>query len=232
MITLCGTVPYSLYIIGAAKTGNVNAALLLLAEIIFTVIFTPFIGEKTSAQKIIGASVVLVGAAVIMYHPGTPVISHFGDVLVILSTLLYPVNNFYGKKALNFLSPSIIIFGRLFLGGIFLSLLALVVEPAAIWFSVFSLNWPIILSYGLIILFISRIMWYKGLKHLDISKAVLLGMTFPAFSILILLYLGQQISGREWLGFLVLMIGTMVTVFRPSVNQAHTKYALEPEPEP
>jgi len=42
--------------------------MLLLAEIVFTMIFTPFIGEKNTALKMLGAGGVFVGALFIMYQ--------------------------------------------------------------------------------------------------------------------------------------------------------------------
>lgn len=226
VIAVCGIIiPPALYFLGASKTSSVNAALLLLSEIIFTVIFTPFIGEKNTVLKISGAAIVLFGAAIILYRPGAPVVSHSGDLLIILSTVLYPFSNFYGKKVLHLLSPATILFARFFIGGIFLFIIARLIEPSAAPLALFIAHWPLITSYSLIILVFSRILWYKGLKQVDISKAVLLGMTFPAFSMLILFMRGEPISTREWVGFAVLMVGTMLVVLRPSVDQTTTKYA-------
>ena len=63
MITLCIVIiPNSLFFIGARQTSGVNASFLLLSEIIFTVLFTPFIGEKTTRDKLLGAGGVFFGA--------------------------------------------------------------------------------------------------------------------------------------------------------------------------
>ncbi len=49
MITLfIVVIPYSLFFVGASNTSGVTSSMLLLSEIIFTLIFTPFIGEKNT----------------------------------------------------------------------------------------------------------------------------------------------------------------------------------------
>lgn len=111
-------IAYSLLFIGTSMTSGINTYLLLLSEIIFTLIFTPFIGEKTTKYKLLGALGVFFGTLFILYN-GTLNLN-WGDLLIILSTLTYPLGNFYAKKALNKLAPSVILFVRFLLGGLFI----------------------------------------------------------------------------------------------------------------
>lgn len=91
-------IPYSLFFIGSSKTSGINSSILLLTEIIFTLIFTPFVGEKTTAFKIVGALGVLIGAALILYNGFFRL--NIGDFLIIASTITYPLGNYYSKKHL------------------------------------------------------------------------------------------------------------------------------------
>ena len=224
MITICIVIiPYSLFFIGAGKTSGINTALLLLSEIIFTLIFTPFIGEKTTVAKLIGACGVFLGSAFILYRGSFHM--NLGDVLVILSTAPYPVGNFYAKKALSQVSPSIILLVRFFLGGLFLLVLSIVLEKPSGMNDVIAANWPIIALTGFVLLGAGKIVWYEALDRLDISKAISLSMTFPLFSLVILTgFYKEPVSRQQAIGIAVMMVGVFFSARRSSVDPTLTKY--------
>ncbi len=227
MITLCIVIiPYILFFIGSSMTSGINTSLLLLSEIIFTLIFTPLVGEKTTIEKLIGAAGVFIGALLILYN-GTFHLNT-GDVMVISSTATYPVGNFYAKKALNRVSPSIILFVRFFLGGLFMLPIALLAERQSDVTTIISGDWPLLLLTGLILLGVGKIIWYEALSRLDISKAISLGMTFPLFSIALLAgILKEPLSRYQWAGIGVMMVGVFFSIRRLSTDPALTRYGPE-----
>jgi O-acetylserine/cysteine efflux transporter len=224
MITLCIVIiPYTLFFIGAGKTSGLNTSLLLLSEIIFTLLFTPLIGEKTTIEKLIGASGVFCGAALILYRGSFHL--NTGDVLVILSTATYPVGNFYAKKALAQVSPPVILLVRFFFGGLFLLLLSMFMEASSISSAIIVRNWPLLALTGFVLLGAGKIVWYEALDRLDISKAISLSMTFPLFSLIILtVFFEETVSSQQAIGIAVMMIGVFYSAKRSSVNPATTKY--------
>lgn len=218
-------IPYILLFIGASKTSGVNTAVLLLCEIIFTTIFTHFYGEKTSLYKILGAIGIFCGSLLILYSGAMKF--NWGDILIILSTISYPIGNFYSKKSLCLVSPPTIILFRFIVSGIFLLALSFLFESMS-WGKISSLSvrsWFFILFNGLIILSIGKAVWYEALKRLDISKAISLEMTAPFFSLLVLvLFFGEQISLVKWSGILIMLVGVIFSVLRKSTNPHQTKY--------
>jgi len=225
MITLCIVIiPYVLLFIGSSKTSGINTSLLLLSEIIFTLAFTPLIGEKTSAEKLIGASGVFIGGLLILYNGKFRL--NIGDIMVIASTATYPVGNFYAKKALNQVSPSTILFVRFSLGGVFILLLAMIAETRPGVITIILADWRMLLMTGLILLGVGKIVWYEALRRLDISKAIALGMTFPLFSLIILIGIFKEaISRYQWTGIAIMMLGVFFSIRRSSVDPTVTKYA-------
>lgn len=217
-------IPYTLFFIGSSKTSGINSSLLLLSEIIFTLIFTHFIGEKTTTKKLIGAIGVLIGALLILYNGKFKL--NIGDLLIMASTITYPIGNFYAKKALNFVSPAIILLVRFLLGGLLILTIALLTESQLNIFKTALGQWELILFTGLVLLGIGKIIWYEGLKRLDISKAISLAMTFPLFSLIVLIGFFKEIpSTFQWMGILIMVIGVYFSVKRPSTDPALTKYA-------
>ena len=228
MITLCIVIiPMTLFFLGAKRTSGTNTSFLLLAEIIFTMIFTPFIGEKNTKLKFLGASGIFLGALFILYNGNFQM--NFGDLLIILSTVTYPIGNFYAKKALNLVSPATILFVRFLLGGIFISIFALIFEQT--WSQIpelFVANWLLFLFSGLVLYGIGKIIWYEGLKRLDISKAISLTFIFPIFSLAtLMIFFDEKVSAYQWLGIVIMMVGVYFSVKRKSVDPKLTKYAAE-----
>lgn len=225
MITLCIVIiPYSLFFIGASKTSGVNSSMLLLSEIIFTLIFTPFIGEKNTKYKLLGAGGIFAGACFIVYN-GTLALNT-GDILIILSTVTYPIGNFYAKKALNLVSPAVILSFRFLFGGLFILMFSLATERGVNIGQIIQSHWPLIVFSGLVPLCISAIIFYESLKRIDISKTISLLMAFPFFSLIILIaYFNEKISVYQRIGVAIMMIGLYYSIRRPSVDPKLTKYS-------
>ncbi len=217
-------IPHILFFVGASKTSGINTSLLGLSEIVFLLIFAPFIGEKNTLEKLIGAISILIGGIFILYK------NHFtlnlGDVFIIFSTAFYPIGNFYAKKAFNIVSPSIVLFTRFFIGGICIFIISLIIEPDANIPSIMTNNIVTITFTGLIFLGIGKTIWYMGFKRLDISKAISLIMTAPLFSMIFLLIIYQEkLSIQQWIGVAIMCTGMFFSVKRKSVEMSETKYA-------
>jgi len=225
MITLCIVIiPYTLFFTGSAMTSGVNTSVLLLSEIVFTLLFTPLIGEKTTVGKLAGAIGVGGGALLILYNGSFRL--NVGDLLIIVSTATYPVGNFYAKKALNSVSAATILFVRFLLGGLFLLCLAAQFEGPGGLSRALTYELHFVLFTGLVLLGAGKILWYEALARLDISKAISLGMTFPVFSLLLLVGVFREpVSSYQWLGISVMAVGVIFSIRRRSVDPAMTKYS-------
>lgn len=223
MVSLCIViVPYTLFFIGSSKTSGVNTSFLLLSEAVFTLMFTPLIGEKTTFQKLSSAIGVLIGAGLILYNGSFRL--NWGDVMIIASTVTYPIGNFYAKKALYSVSPTIILVVRFFFGGLFILLLSLITEASSV--RTVLKEWPLLLFTGLVLLGVGKIVFYEGLCRLDISKAISLGMTFPLFSLILLIgAFKESISLYQWMGMAIMMMGVLLSIRRPSTDPKLTKYS-------
>ena len=106
--------------------------------------------------------------------------------------------------------------------------LAMLMEAPSDVLIVISLNWPTLLFTGLVLLGAGKIIWYEALARLDISKAISLGMTFPLFSLIILIGIFKEaISRYQWIGIAIMMLGVYFSIRRSSVDPILTKYGHE-----
>ena len=218
-------IPYSLFFLGAGQTSGINVSMLLLAEIIFLLLFTPLFGEKTTKMKLLGALGILIGGVILLYEGSISM--NKGDLLIILSTLTYPLGNFYAKKALNKVSSTTTLLFRSLVGGFFILLLATIFEGPLTTTFIQENIWLLLLT-GLLLLGLASIFWYEGLKRLDISKAVTIRSISPIVSVLLLLFVfSEPITNQQLIGATIMILGGYFAVKRPSTPQELTKYARE-----
>ena len=99
-------------------------------------------------------------------------------------------------------------------------------EPQADIAAILSAQWKSILVVGLVLLGVGKVIWYEGLKRLDISKAISLGMTSPVVSLAVLaLFFHEYPTLLQWVGIMVMAAGVAVSIKRSSVLPARTKYS-------
>ncbi len=216
-------VPSILYFIGAKYTSGINITMLLQVEIVFTLLFTPLFGEPTTKIKLYGGGGIFLGALLILYNGSLSF--NWGDLLIILSTITFPFGNFYAKRVLSMISPATILFVRSILGGCFIFILAIFLEPHVSVTEVITNNWVSILLMALLVYAIGKGVWYEALKHLDITKAIALTSTFPLVGLLYFVFIaGEQLSVYQIIGIIIMSIGVYFTVKRKSVQFHKTRY--------
>ena len=208
-------IPSILIFTGTSKTSGINTTILLQTEILFAfLICGVFIGEKITPQRIGGAIIIVIGAIAILYN-GTLQINR-GDLLIIAGTFFFPIGGIYGKKALKLTTPAVILFVRSILGGTILILISLLFENYQVSFSRYVVdNFKFILLNGVFICGLSRLLWYEGLKRLDISKATSLAMSYPAFSLFYsYIFLKEIPTIFQWIGFMIIFCGIFILTYK------------------
>lgn len=221
-------IPLSLIFIGASKTSAINTALLLQTELFFTfVICGLFFGEKITPQKTIGALVILIGACAILFRGDF----HFniGDLLIVAGTFFYPIGNFYQKKAIEISSPLMILLLRSLFGGAALIALSILFESRADSFlPLFIKNIHLILLNAVVVHLAAKFLWFEGLRRLDITKAIAIGASNPAFSLAYAyLFLKEIPAFAQVAGFIIIAVGFFILTRRWARDKAASRPYLE-----
>jgi drug/metabolite transporter (DMT)-like permease len=205
-------VPLALIFVGTSKTSAINTTLLHQTELLFAFLVSGlFYGEMITRQKLVGGTIVLLGTIAVLYN-GTFELK-LGDLLIIAGTALYPFGNHYAKQALLLAQPSIVLFLRTIMGGIMLLMISFVLE-----------GWPkevlpafdqkqLALFAGLILglLGIAKLLWFEGLKRLDVSKSTAIVIAGPAFSLVYAVALLHEIPTLYQLaGMLIIIAGLFI----------------------
>lgn len=196
---------------GASLTSGVNTSILLLSEIFFTFLICGiFYGEEMPLSKILAAILIIIGTVVIMYNGDFSF--NRGDILIIIGTFFFPIGNRFAKKAMALVNPATILFVRSVIGGVLLLLLSFFWENTYYsWQTLISENMSIILINGLIMFSLTKILWYEGMKRMDISKSITIGMVYSAFGFIYsMIFLKEIPSIYQLLGFFVVMSGLYI----------------------
>jgi len=202
-------IPSILIFIGGSLTSGINTSILLQSEIVFTfIIYSILKYEDITKLKIIGAIQVIIGTTLIVYNGNTSV--NIGDFLIIAGTFFYPIGNIYAKRALKKTTIPVILCLRNILGGVILLSISMMFEKFTqtpltyIYNNIFY-----ILISGILVYWISKSLWYAGLRKLDVSKAILISVGgYPALSLLFAIILLKEIPTiYQWIGFAVICIG-------------------------
>ena len=136
--------------------------------------------------------------------------------MIIAGILFFPIVCIYGIKALKLTTPAVILFVRSILGGTILILISLLFENYQVSFSRYVVdNFKFILLNGVFICGLSRLLWYEGLKRLDISKATSLAMSYPAFSLFYsYIFLKEIPTIFQWIGFMIIFCGIFILTYK------------------
>ncbi|HPM13240.1 MAG TPA: DMT family transporter [Bacteroidales bacterium] len=225
MVSMCIVcIPSILFFIGTSQTSGINSSVLMLSEIVFTLIFTPFIGEKNTTQKYIGSLGILVGGGLVLYKGGG-IDLNTGDILILLSTFTFPIGNFYSKRALYYVSPSVVLSVRYTIGGLGILVASLLLETQTEPWQNIGSYLPFFILVGGILLTTCKVTFYEGMKRLDISKVISLEMTYPFFSVMALYFIfDQHISWYQLAGICIMVLGAFYSMKRKSETHDALKY--------
>lgn len=201
-------IPSILIFTGSKMTSGINTALLLQIEILSTLIIcSTFYKEKITSKKFFSSLLLLTGTVLILYN-GTLNLN-LGGLLIIAATFFYPFGNMCAKEALKLVHPAPILFLRAFLGGLSLIFISILFEKSGTQiFPALNIIITSIIIFSIILVIIAKIFWYKGLKTLEISKAIALSTISPGISLTFaIIFLREIPTIYQITGLIIIVLG-------------------------
>ncbi|MEN9561478.1 MAG: hypothetical protein RIQ56_751 [Candidatus Parcubacteria bacterium] len=209
------TIPTALIAIGTRMTSGINTALLGQAEMFFTfLVCNILLRQKTHAVRLVGALAVFLGTVLILFQSSRTL--NTGDMLIVLATAFYPFGNLVSKRLLESLDVLTILFLRSLVAGLLLLGLSAIFEhiPSAIHATIDGAWWLIVLQ-AFFVLFLSKFLWYEGLKALSVSRATFIVSSAPAWSLVFAVaFLGEVPDLAQLIGFGITLIGIFLLTAR------------------
>ena len=208
---------------GTKLTSGINTGLLLQVEPVYSLILgTIFLGEMVGGGQIGATLIMVAGAMTIVYKKGG-VNLNFGDLLILLSPLMFQISHAIGKKILNKGAKiGLVLAGRHLYGGIMLIIFAFITNKSII--SLFNINNIKTASYLGLYLSLLAFLWYSSIKKIPVSVA---SSFLPLTALVSLLgsvfFLKETISVQQYIGFFLIAGGiiwqTHLPIHRISSNK-------------
>jgi len=196
---------------GLRFTTSINFSFIIKSNLIFIPLLAFFfLQEKITKEKIFLAFIFFIGIYLVTTS-GRFIIPHFGDLLIILSALLFSSFSIINKKLVKILEPEIISWGVTSCAAI----LALIIS--------FILKINLFSSAGILFVFLSGVMealtilfMNKTIRITSMTYYVMMTMFSPVINLILgILFLNEMINFIQLIGGIILIIsGIMVQRLR------------------
>ena len=206
----------SLIFLGLRETSVTNAVLIgRFGPVLYAIIGSLILGNRLSKVELFGFSLIVIGIGVITLKTNNFQLNR-GDILILLSTLVYTATALIGRIALSGkCSLAVVVFSRNFVSSVFFFIVAVLLFGWHHFMDIFSGQlWIVMSIYGLIIIVLSQLMWYSALKRLNSKTVGSLTSLSPIFSIFFAYILnGESPSQVQLTALVVIIIGLLIASF-------------------
>ncbi|MBI5734106.1 MAG: DMT family transporter [Candidatus Kerfeldbacteria bacterium] len=169
MTLILGVGYYGLYFLALQYTSAGNASMIALTETLFSYLFfNVWRKEEIINQHIIGAVLMIVSAVLVLSSNFQQF--KYGDILVLLASVITPAGNYYQRRARQRASSEVIWLIRSLIATPIL-LLAAYIAGERINLHSLEVSWLVLLINGLVIMGISKIFWLESIHRINIAKA-------------------------------------------------------------
>ncbi len=206
-----GSVPFLLFFKGLQTAAGASVGFIHKTMFVYVAIFALlFLKEKLTKGVFVGALLLLAGN----YFMIIPKLNlSLGIVFIFIATVLWAAENILAKYVLKELSGTVVAFGRMFFGSLFILMFLLVTGKASLVFSMSNMQylWVALTSVFLLLYVFA---YYNGLKHIKVTTAAcILALGSPITTLLSFIFNGTQISLYEGLGMLLIVTGAISAVW-------------------
>ncbi|MBS3105224.1 DMT family transporter [Candidatus Woesearchaeota archaeon] len=219
-----GSIPFILFFKGLQMIGKEPASVgSFIHKTIFiyaAILAIIFLKEKINKWLIAGALLILSGTYLFATPKFSLVASQTiiqGMIFVLAATMMWALENVIAKHVLKELSGTIVAFGRMFIGSIFiLAYLIATGELSAIAkFGQQHYLWIFVTAMFLLLYVLT---YYNGLKLVNVTTATsVLSIGAPITSLLALAFKGQQINPYQIYGVMLIFTGVISIVWMQKI---------------
>lgn len=209
-----GSIPFVLFFEGLRTAPAINANLIQKSLFIWvTAAAIPLLGEKLSLWQVVGFSLVALSNLFIGGFTGFKFSQ--GELMILLATFFWTIEVIVAKITLKNTDNLIVSWGRMFMGSIFLILIAVVWGKLPLLFQVGPNQLMAVLG-SILLLSCYVTFWFKALKHAPVSvvTAVLILAT-PITNILSALFITHTFPQVQFLNLIGTLVGILLIKNEP-----------------
>ncbi len=206
-----GSIPFLLFFKGLSLTSSAMGSFMHKTMFIYVgVLAVIFLKEKLSKFIFIASVLLLLGNFLLLK---LKVFSfNIGDLLILIATLFWAVENTLSKHVLKELSGNVVAFGRMFFGSIFILIFLGFTDQLSLIDNINTsqILW-ILFTAALLLGYV--VTWYNGIKNIKITVATsILLIGSPITTLINLIFPEGVISLIEFFGILLIVAGIGIMV--------------------
>jgi len=219
-----GSIPFLLYFKGLQLATGATSAFIHKSMFVFIAVMAVFfLKEKLTKWTIAAAGLLMVGNFLVL-RPNFSVST--GTLFILAATLLWAVESVYSKHVLKQVSGTVVAFGRMFFGSLFIFAFLAATGKAGIVLSMNPAQYGWIAVTSLLLL-AYVFTFYNGLKHIKATTAAcILTLGSPITTALTLLQ-GKVISPFEIVGSIFIAAAVISLLFASKSEASWTAFASQ-----
>jgi len=208
-----GGVAFLLYFYGLKLSNPASASVLHKSMFIFASAFAfIFLKERMNKKQILACMILLAGAALFSGMPSSSI--GVGEMAMMGAVLLWSIGNVVGKKLLENISPTNVIFGRMLFGSLLmLGFLAVTGNTPSV--SSFTPTHYIWLMLTAALLLGYQLTYFNGLAVLKVSEATSMLVLGSVITSLLSVFVVNLPTPAEMVGIVAVTAGIVLTYFAP-----------------
>ena len=212
-----GSIPFLLFFQGLKMTTGTTSGFIHKTIFIFVAIFAIiFLKEKPTKVLMIGTTLLLLGNYFLIKPNFKFTKWH---LLILAAVIFWAAENTYAKYVLKDLSGTIVAFGRMFFGSIFILIFLILTGKISrlTELSTTQIEW-VLLTSVLLLLFVFT--YYNGLKQIKATTAAsVLAIGSPITTLLGWLFSGKTLSLHESIGIFLTISGIVTIIWLSTITK-------------
>lgn len=191
MGTLGTALPMTVFMIALNYTTPTNGAILNQFEIIYSILLTWWLLKERPSWRQIGGSLLIIGGVIMLLWQAGFTLQLKGDLLILSCLWMFQLSHIFAKKLPADMDAQTIACARaLFaLPALFL-LIIYVALTQGIQFTPTPVLWATLAFTALFEYFIGNIFWYYAIRHMALSKATAIILSYPVMTFILSVLLG------------------------------------------
>lgn len=208
----CSGLATVVYISALSYTTPANAAIMAQVEVLYSAALCAWLlGERPNRRQIMAGLLVLSGTGLILSGDfSSP--RWRGDLVILATPWLYQISHIAAKRLPPELDALTLSGGRVFYG-------LLAMSPFCLWAATRGARWSwtpealvCVLLQGVLMSSTNFVLWYLAIRRMDLSKATIIMLSYPALTVAFSWLLGRESVGPvQAAGLAVTMSGAMWT---------------------
>ena len=213
MGTFGTALPMTIFMIALNYTTPVNGAILNQFEIIYSLILSAvLLKEHPTVRQIGGSLLILLGVGLLLWQAGTTV-QLKGDLMIIGCLWMFQLSHICAKKLPAQMPPQLIAAARALFAmpALLVLVIYLALFQGPLVFESNATLWSMLLLCAVVNYLLGNTFWYQAIRHMDLSKATAIILSYPVMTFVLAVLLGQdKITAVKVLGMILAIGGAYI----------------------